>query len=451
MRNKLFTLTLDNASNNNTACDLFVDAYKHELMFEGSHLHVRCCAHILNILVQDGMRIIHEGIKKIRELLKHLDSSPSRIQAFNEIAMVNGLSAKRGIALDIPNRWNSTFKMVDEAIKYKTVLNSYAHQNCIESPDELEWSRADSVNKFLTTFEAATTTASADRNPTSYMFLPLIVSIRDALDNPSWQTSTTLQQLAAAMRVKFEKYWGRDFDEFNQPIPRKNKKDYDINLGIVIATMLDPRGKAEYLEFFYGKICKNTDQILPSVDAALALMKKYFMEYEQRLRRGNTHTITYSSEGSSVASGSPVLAKRQLGQDFANFKSSRRKTRAPKSEFDIYFEEDCVEDIANFNILAWWKAYADKFPILSIMARDFLAIPLSTVSSESAFSLGGRILGESRSSLTPEMLEALICGKDWLFKDKDVHNEGEETSVHQTSDMITLVTTSGPFGVLYPC
>jgi hypothetical protein len=65
-----------------------------------------------------------------------------------------------------------------------------------------------------------------------------------------------------------------------------------------------------------------------------------------------------------------------------------------------------------------------KFPILSTMARDFLTIPLSTVPSESAFSLRGRILGESRSSLTPEMLEALLCGKDWLFKEKEVDNEG---------------------------
>ena len=49
-----------------------------------------------------------------------------------------------------------------------------------------------------------------------------------------------------------------------------------------------------------------------------------------------------------------------------------------------------------------------------------MRFPLSTVSSESAFSLGGRILGEARSSLTPEMLEALVCGKDWLFIDKEV-------------------------------
>jgi len=147
-------------------------------------------------------------------------------------------------------------------------------------------------------------------------------------------------------------------------------------------------------------------------------MKKYFVEYEQRVRRADAYSRAYTSEASNTV-GSPVLAKRQLGQEFANFKSSRRKTHAPKSEIDIYFEEDCVEDIENFDILAWWKAHAEKFPVLSTMARDFLAIPLSTVPSESAFSLGGRILGESRSSLTPEMLEALVCGKDWLFKEKE--------------------------------
>jgi hypothetical protein len=232
----------------------------------------------------------------------------------------------------------------------------------------------------------------------------------------------TLKNLAAVMRIKFEKYWGRDFDEANQPIPRRNK-DYDINLGIIIATMLDLRGKAEYLEFFYEKTCKNIDQVHSSVNVALGWMKKYFLEYEQHLRRVSASSTTYSSVGNSSV-GSPVLAKRQLGSEFANFKSSRRKTRAPKSELDIYFEEECVEDIENFDILAWWKAHAEKFPILSVVARDFLAIPLSTVPSESAFSLGGRILGESRSSLTGEMLEALVCAKDWLFKEKGVSNEG---------------------------
>lgn len=82
-------------------------------------------------------------------------------------------------------------------------------------------------------------------------------------------------------------------------------------------------------------------------------------------------------------------------------------------------EEEPENNIEDFDVLSWWRSKATKFLVLSAMARDFLAIPLSTVSSESVFSLGGRILGDHRSSLTPEILEALVCAKDWLCKTKD--------------------------------
>uniref|UniRef100_A0A803MTW6 HAT C-terminal dimerisation domain-containing protein n=1 Tax=Chenopodium quinoa TaxID=63459 RepID=A0A803MTW6_CHEQI len=55
-----------------------------------------------------------------------------------------------------------------------------------------------------------------------------------------------------------------------------------------------------------------------------------------------------------------------------------------------------------------------SYVILNRMARDILAIPLSTVASESAFSTGGRTLDPFRSSLTPKMVQALLCTQDWL-------------------------------------
>ncbi|CAN1293636.1 Putative AC9 transposase [Linum perenne] len=48
------------------------------------------------------------------------------------------------------------------------------------------------------------------------------------------------------------------------------------------------------------------------------------------------------------------------------------------------------------------------------MARDVLAVPVSSVASESAFSTGGRVLSNFRSSLTPAIVEALICAEDWF-------------------------------------
>ena len=47
------------------------------------------------------------------------------------------------------------------------------------------------------------------------------------------------------------------------------------------------------------------------------------------------------------------------------------------------------------------------------MARDLLTPPASTVASESAFSIGGRVLEERRSRLSPDMLDCLMCLKDW--------------------------------------
>ncbi|XP_009800908.1 uncharacterized protein LOC107763019 [Nicotiana tabacum] len=63
--------------------------------------------------------------------------------------------------------------------------------------------------------------------------------------------------------------------------------------------------------------------------------------------------------------------------------------------------------------------HAPRFPILSELARDVLAIPISSVASECVFSTDGRILDSFRSSLTPKWVQTLICVQDWFREEKN--------------------------------
>ncbi|XP_040998157.1 uncharacterized protein LOC121244200 [Juglans microcarpa x Juglans regia] len=90
------------------------------------------------------------------------------------------------------------------------------------------------------------------------------------------------------------------------------------------------------------------------------------------------------------------------------------------SELDNYLSGDLIQDDDDFDILGWWKATSKKYPILSEIARCILAIPISTVASESAFSTGGRILDLFRSSLSHTTVEALIYIQSWTMG-KDIY------------------------------
>ena len=81
------------------------------------------------------------------------------------------------------------------------------------------------------------------------------------------------------------------------------------------------------------------------------------------------------------------------------------------NEIDKYLVENCESRRGDvkFEILGWWKANSDRYQVLSKLARDVLAVPISTVASESAFSTRRRILDPFRSSLSPLMVENLVC------------------------------------------
>ena len=114
--------------------------------------------------------------------------------------------------LDIPNRSNSTHAMILEAIEYKIVLKRYTTSQQQPFPTELEWSKTESIGKFLGVFEETTMAFSADRFPTSHLFLINVLYIHQALRSHAWQDDQVIKELARAMDKKFDKYWDGNYN-----------------------------------------------------------------------------------------------------------------------------------------------------------------------------------------------------------------------------------------------
>lgn len=68
-------------------------------------------------------------------------------------------------------------------------------------------------------------------------------------------------------------------------------------------------------------------------------------------------------------------------QNFHSFRASLNLMEC-KTEIEQYFLEDVETPSENFDILMRWKVNSTKFPILAEIARDVLAIPITTVASE---------------------------------------------------------------------
>ncbi|KAE8669895.1 hypothetical protein F3Y22_tig00112215pilonHSYRG00240 [Hibiscus syriacus] len=66
---RLSSITVDNCTTNDAMIDILRQEFPYgSLMLHGRFLHMRCCAHILNLIVQDGLgAVIKNGLDRIRD------------------------------------------------------------------------------------------------------------------------------------------------------------------------------------------------------------------------------------------------------------------------------------------------------------------------------------------------------------------------------------------------
>ncbi|XP_035834686.1 zinc finger BED domain-containing protein RICESLEEPER 1-like [Helianthus annuus] len=300
------------------------------LVLDGKLFHVRCCCHVLNLIVKDGLKQIDDAVDKVRECVKYVKGSEARKDKFSECCSQTNLDF------------------------------------------------------------------SGSLYPTSNLFFPNILDIHLKLVKELKSEDDYIKMIAEKMWAKFNKYWA------------------EFNLLLAIAVVFDPRYKLSFVDFSYEKLYGSCSLQFQTVKTTLYAL---FNEYMQSSKNSTSCGASEETDSREVINGEENNSKSFL-KEFDLYDRASSSNAKQKCQLTEYLDEPRTKITSPIRILEYWKAQQYRYPDVARLAMDILCVPVSTVASEAAFSLGGRIIDQYRSSTLPSTAEALICTRDWLFSGK---------------------------------
>ncbi|CAN0925439.1 Zinc finger BED domain-containing protein RICESLEEPER 1 [Linum grandiflorum] len=343
---KIWSITLDNASYNDDAVRHLKDtlSYQRRLPLGGDLFHVRCCAHIINIMVQYGLKEIEDTIESVRESIKYISASQSRVTMFRDIAKQLRLSPKK-LGLDCKTRWNSTYDMISVALELKAVFPRYRDRDTSYQwlPSEQDWLKVKNVCEFLELFSYVTTLISGSSYPTVNLLLPELWGIKLLLKDTFESEDGRMKAMVAKMLEKFDKYWG------------------SCNLVIAIAAILDPRNKFKFVEVSFKDLYTDSNyhtHVQLVRDKLYTLYNEYAEEYKESNEANQTEAGV--GAGATVSTTTSVQERKRTGR--AKFDSLVRGGESSgssdmRNELDGYLDAhlEAMDDESEFNVIDWWK------------------------------------------------------------------------------------------------
>ena len=203
---------MDNASSNDTT----VVCFKNRMNAWGkgvencAYIHMRCIAHVLNLVVNDGLKDMDESTLKVRDCVRYIRNSPQRLDKFKELAGLVGIESQKSLCLDVPTRWNSTFLMLETACIFQTAFEKYDEEESSfrsdlndNIPDAVDWLLVKKFTECLHHFYLATVSIFGSLYITSNMHFQEIYELHLVLKDMSLKSDFEIRHMAEKMKSKF--------------------------------------------------------------------------------------------------------------------------------------------------------------------------------------------------------------------------------------------------------
>ena len=287
----------------------------------------------------------------------------------------------------MPTRWNSTLTMVESILDLRQpvreVLKKLGKSDMILDKDDFDL--LEQLRQFLTTFSAITNLIS-ENSPN----LSLIPLIRTSITK-SCQTSNA--DLPAIKRVK-----KKVLERMDQRVP--------MNKLVKISAALDPSVR---------------DIVMSKTESSDLLEETYKNLYEspygERIFSSLNDDVdnqfqavqSTTSQKSDHPCASPMAKKTKLAliQEAIDVSQQTVIESPVQAEISKYMGMSDMEDALNF-----WERNTGDLPLLSAMARVYLALSPGSVPVEQLFSTAGLILNGKRSQLSPFRMNMICCVHD---------------------------------------